>query len=151
MIKIELTFTTIAAAIAFLAAGDAAAGTTHSDQVIGTQPAPAPTPTAEKPGKATKASKSAAPADAPASANKPDDAAGQASATTEDKPKIRTYADTDLPDRIKAIVGGKTKIPDLKGLLAEFEVATGKDLKPEQLDSFAEKLAAIEAAEPDLG
>ena len=94
---------------------------------------------------------SAPPAAEPSAASEPEPASAPTPAPA---PKVLTYAESTLPDRIKGIVQGKDKIPQLKALLAEFGVASGKDLKPEQLVDFDRALALLEAATPaeaDLG
>lgn len=164
-ISVHLKFTTLAAAIAFLAAGEkvapgAAALSGVGVDGVGTISTDKPEPekvTAKK-GKA-----SAALAGAASNAKPQDDAATQESASTAESPSpstaetasekkadLPTYDKTDLPARIMAIVKGQAKKPALVELLGTFGVKSGKELKPEQLADFGAKLATLEAAEEDL-
>jgi hypothetical protein len=166
-ISVHLQFTSLAAAVAFLAAGDRAAPGTAIAGVA--ESASTTSEAVNEPGK----SESAAPAAAPAAAKKkgaasakasdtaappPSPSTGETSQPTDDTKsaaKLPAYADTDLPARIMKIVetskttGDKTQVEKLKAALAEFGVKSAKDLTPEQVVEFAPKLAAIEAPAED--
>lgn len=173
-ISVHLQFTSLAAAVAFLAAGEKAqpgaaiagigaegVGNITADE-IATPPAPTPEVKPGKP-KAAKASTSAAPAAAPSAASTQEAASAPTAAsptpstseTASAAAKLPAYADTDLPTRIMALVqesktsGDKSKVNSLKALLSEMGVASAKDLTPEQVVVFTPKFAAIEAPAED--
>ena len=105
-----------------------------------------------RPPKAAKEPESAAPAEAPSAAKDPEPASTPAApAVKAEPPKAKTYEETDFPKRIMQIVadqkatGNDVRVSALKAALAELGLKSARELKPEQLDGFGEKLAEIEA------
>ena len=104
-----------------------------------------------RPPKAAKEPESAAPAEAASAAKQPEPASTPAPAPAAESPKTRTYEETDFPKRIMQIVadqkasGNGVRVDALKAALAELGLKSARELKPEQLDGFGEKLAEIEA------
>lgn len=156
-ISVHLQFTSLAAAVAFLAAGDKADPTAAiAIEVPGKSESAAP---AAAPVAAKKKGAASAPAPSP-SPSTGETSPPPADTKSADEPakKLPAYADTDLPARIMKIVetskttGDKSQVDKLKAVLSEFGAKSAKDLTPEQVVDFTPKLAAIEApAEEDLG
>ncbi len=186
-INVHLNFTSLAAAVAFLTAGEKAVpGTattvglgaqgigsiaaTPADEVNSAETAAVSNPSLEavqaatqeapkaevkrgpgRPPKAAKEPESAAPAEAASAAKQPEPASTPAPAPAAESPKTRTYEETDFPKRIMQIVadqkasGNGVRVDALKAALAELGLKSARELKPEQLDGFGEKLAEIEA------
>ena len=186
-INVHLNFTSLAAAVAFLTAGEkgvpnAAVTVGLSAEGVGSIKAPIageansagtasvsnPSPEAVqaatqeapkvegkrgpgRPPKAAKEPESAAPAEAASAAKQPEPASTPAPAPAAESPKTRTYEETDFPKRIMQIVadqkasGNGVRVDALKAALAELGLKSARELKPEQLDGFGEKLAEIEA------
>lgn len=112
----------------------------------------------------TEASNSAAPA-AAASPASPSASAPEPTPAVEPPPpapaKPKTYEESDFPARIMKLVadqketGNGARVDALKAHLASLGIRSARELKPEQLGAFGEKLAEIEglgaAAEEALG
>lgn len=148
MVEIKLTFATIDEAIAYLA---------KSTPTSAAQPdakpekaARAPKPEAAKP-QAEAAATGTAPASAPAVAS-----ATSTPADTETV-EVPTYEKSGISEKITGYVGGKDtegyaeRRQQIVDLLAEFKVANGKLLKPEQFTPFLAKLNALAGPETALG
>lgn len=172
-IEIKIQFTDMASAIAFLARRpEAPAGAiNYAAAVADVDPVAevSQTPTQEvktegkrgpgRPPKAAKESESAAPA-AAASAAKPQESASTppvdevpvfVKPAAEAPAKLKTYEETDFAERIMKLVadqketGNKSKVEALKAALGALGLKSARELKPEQLGAFGEKLAEIEA------
>lgn len=104
-----------------------------------------------RPPKAAKEPDSAAPAEVASAAKQPEPASTPAPAPAVESPKTRTYEETDFPKRIMQIVadqkatGNTVRVDALKAALSGLGLKSARELKPEQLDGFGEKLAEIEA------
>lgn len=139
MIKIELTFTSVAEAAAFLAGrtagNDTPAATTTASPAA--SPASSKKPDASAKAQADKP-KASAPAPAPAPA---DDApnAGSVDYDTQVKPLVNTVASMG-----EGSGGGRAVV---LALLKEFGAAKGSEVKADDLPAFKERLEAIIANE----
>ncbi len=148
MVEIKLTFATVDEAIAYLAKSTSS-GSAQPD------PKPekatrAPKPEAAKP-QAEVAASGTAPASAPAAAS-----ATSAPADTK-QADVPTYEKSGISEKITGYVGSKDaegyaeRRQQIVDLLAEFKVANGKLLKPEQFTPFLAKLNALAGPEAALG
>lgn len=147
MVEIKLTFATLDEAIAYLAKGT---------PTIAPQPDP-------KPEKAARAPKPDAKhqADSAATGNAPATASTAVSATSTpadtETVEVPTYEKSGISEKITGYVGGKDtegyaeRRQQILDLLAEFKVANGKLLKPEQFTPFLAKLNALSGPETALG
>lgn len=149
-VEVKLTFASIDEATAFFAGKQAPTST----------PAPAPT----KPAKTAPAADTkppAAPQPSPAQEQK-DPASAKPSPDTKqpeaEKPKAETptYEKSGIGEKIANYLGDKNsegygdRRAKIVGLLAEFNVKSGKELKPEQFGDFTTKLNAVTAPGEDL-
>jgi hypothetical protein len=133
-VQVTLTFATLEIAITALAA---LRSTDAKVEVAPNAAAPASAPTPEKTKKAAASSPSAAPAPTAAPATPP--AASPAPAD----------AYKPVGDAIAKKVADGHK-PAAVALLAKFGAKSGKELKPEQYDTFMAELAAIGAPADDI-
>ncbi len=152
MVKIELQFTTVAEAVAFLTAGSGAAPAA----VVTAAPA-----SASKPKKETGAPKPDAKPQEDAAASGAQTATASAVASAQspapDEAPLPTYEKSGIGEKIQAHIGAKDtegyteRRQQIVDLLAEFGVPSGKALKPLQFASFLAKLNALAGPEVALG
>ena len=152
MVKIELQFTSVAEAVAFLTAGSGVA----PGAVVTTAPTSAP-----KPKKETGAPKPDAKPQEDAAASgaqtATDSAAASAPSPAPAEAPLPTYEKSGIGEKIQAHIGAKDaegyteRRQQIVGLLDEFKVKSGKELKPEQFASFLAKLNALVGPESALG
>ena len=152
MVKIELQFTSVAEAVAFLAAGNGAntaAGVTVSPTKAKKEtgaPKPDAKPQEEPAASGAQTATDSAAAPAPSA---PAEAAKNA--------PVPTYEKSGIGEKIIGYVGSKDaegyadRRKNIVDLLAEFKVANGKLLTPEQFDPFLAKLNALIGPESALG
>ncbi len=157
MVEIKLTFATLDEAIAYLgkyrAAQSEAAAPAKTDKPE--KEASAPKPVA-KPQKAA-ADSGAEPVTASAGASASPSPAPAPAPVGQPKPEVPTYEKSGIGEKIGGYVGGKdsegyaARRQNIVDLLAEFNVANGKLLKPEQFTPFLVKLNALAGPEAALG
>ncbi len=155
MVKIELQFSTVAEATAFLLAGNAAGGAAVTLPALVT-----PEPTASpKPKKETATPKPDAKpqADSAASGAQTATVSDAASATSAPVEPPPTYEKSGIGEKINTYVGAKdsegyaARRGQVLALLEQFKVANAKLLPPAQFNSFLAALGDLKAPEPDLG
>lgn len=152
MVKIELQFTSVAEAVAFLAAGNGAntaAGVTVSPTKAKKETG-APKPDA-KPQEEPAASGAQTATDSAAASAPP------APAEAAKAERAPAYEKSGIGEKINGYVGAKdaegyaARRQNIIDLLAEFKVPNGKALAPEQFAPFLAKLNALIGPESALG
>lgn len=133
-VTLTYTFATEQEALAFLAGSEKTAG----------KPAPteanaASEPSAEKRGPGRPRKDAAAPATEPSPAASPSPEPSPAPAPAE--AKAPTYAESGLPDLIKAAVGRDRD--GVVALLKKYGAAKGDQLKPDQFDAFKAEIVKV--------
>lgn len=155
MIKIELQFTTIADAVAFLSAGHAATGTAlPSGEQANKQTAAAVTEAPPKPAKSDRIDRKAVAADptpattpvATPAASSPTAAAVAADAPETKEPVSQKQLDYAVDVSPKIAMAAKTNRAAVVAALSRFGVAKGTELTPEQWPAFVAAMDAILAA-----
>jgi hypothetical protein len=137
MIKIELQFTTVAEAVAFLAAGQAATGATGAAPAVVTEKPDTKPAKAEKP-KAVAADPTPAATPVATPAATPPTAAAEPVAVQPQK--ALDYAVDVSPKIAQAAKHNRAAVV---AALSRFNVAKGTELKPEQWPAFVAEMDSI--------
>lgn len=155
MVKIELQFSTVAEAAAFLFAGNAATGAAVTlPAQITPEPAASPKPKKEAPAPKPDAKPQA---DSAASGAQTATASDAASAPSTPAVPPPTYEKSGIGEKINGYVGAKdsegyaARRGQILALLEQYKVANAKALPPDQFAPFLAALNGLKAPEPDLG